>query len=357
MVSCNKCGKQNPDTAKFCTGCGTIFTSAKNPLTESKYKKEDIINRKKPGKSWRRLAGGIIGIGLGFAIYFLFIRKGDPEKTGVLAKTEKNANDNTENGNSIENSTDISEKEIMTFLDEWLKAQNSKNMASYASFYDPTFKGIKRVKDGRVFYYNHDEWINDRTKMYTAARNLAVTATNVRISDNTGETTRILFTSGYSSSAYTDMGEKELLIKKNNSGAFTILKEEMLNSDKLSSPNIDTSDLLTFWEEFKSAVISDDYNKISQLTYFPFLQQNKYIYADDFKMFRFETGYVNAIKKTANPVKSNMFFGGGMDINGNPVTVTFKEGTLFEVNMNDGPAIYFAKVNGVFRFIAILYGE
>lgn len=355
MATCTICGKQNPDTAKFCTGCGATFPSAINPATEGTYKKEEAVNGKTVGKPWGWLMGAITGIGLGVAIYFLFIRKGDEEKPGIMAKTEKGVNSNTENGNS--NVAGITEKEVTAFLDEWLKAQNSKNMASYASFYDPSFKGIKRVKDGRVFYYNHDEWLNDRTKMYTAARNLSVTATNVRISDNTGEVARVLFTSGYSSAAYNDMGEKELLIKKNNTGGLTILREEMLNSDNQSSLNTDNSDLLMFWEEFKSAVITDDYNKVSNLTYFPFLQQNNYIYADDFKTFRFETGNVSAIKKAAKPVKSNMFFGGGMDSNGNPVNVTFNEGTVYEVDMNDGPAIYFAKVNGVFRFIAVVYGE
>ena len=52
MSYCTKCGKQNPDTAKFCTGCGTtliitppiVINSLKEQNTEQKDSANSIWN-------------------------------------------------------------------------------------------------------------------------------------------------------------------------------------------------------------------------------------------------------------------------------------------------------------------------
>jgi serine/threonine protein kinase len=124
----------------------------------------------------------------------------------------------------------LTEPNILSFLDQWLNAQNQKNLVTYESFYAPDFQGIKRVKNGQKYYYNHDEWIQDRTKMYNSARNLTMTVSNVKISNNTGIKATVEFTHGYSSDAYKDIGEKQLQIEKGSDGRIIIVREEMLNS-------------------------------------------------------------------------------------------------------------------------------
>jgi len=43
MVYCTKCGKQNPDIAKFCTGCGTQLAKVSIASTEDFTKKKTIL--------------------------------------------------------------------------------------------------------------------------------------------------------------------------------------------------------------------------------------------------------------------------------------------------------------------------
>ena len=76
MIYCTKCGKQNPDTAKFCTGCGATLTNssvqptqqttsanAPNPFTDEPAKKNKT--------AWI-IIGIIIFLGLGIGAYFMF---------------------------------------------------------------------------------------------------------------------------------------------------------------------------------------------------------------------------------------------------------------------------------------------
>ena len=116
------------------------------------------------------------------------------------------------------------------------------------------------------------------------------------------------------------------------------------------------SDLGLFWTDFQNAAGKKDYKKISELTYFPFLKQNNYISAEEFKEFAFDNNNIQAILKAKLPAIGSMSFGGGYDSEGEPVKVKFAEGSIYELNIG-GPAIYFSKVNGEFKFIAISYGE
>ena len=116
------------------------------------------------------------------------------------------------------------------------------------------------------------------------------------------------------------------------------------------------NNLNLFWTDFKNAAIKKDYKKMTELTYFPFLMQNIYIYSADFKDFTSDNTNISAIKKAKIPTISSMYFGGGSDINGNMVNVKFNQGSIYEANIG-GPTIYFSKINGEFKFIAILYGE
>ncbi|MBK8300439.1 MAG: SPOR domain-containing protein [Chitinophagaceae bacterium] len=128
-------------------------------------------------------------------------------------------------------------------------------MVTYSNFYSQNFQGIKRIKSGQVYYYNHDEWINDRTKMYTSAKNLVMTVSNVKITGNTGKAAQVNFTHGYSSNAYKDIGVKQIEIEKADDGRIYITKEEMLNS---SDPSSDDTGLASFTDSDGKLVYKSD---------------------------------------------------------------------------------------------------
>ncbi|HEY9001263.1 MAG TPA: hypothetical protein VIM89_07910 [Mucilaginibacter sp.] len=114
--------------------------------------------------------------------------------------------------------------------------------------------------------------------------------------------------------------------------------------------------IYSFWSNFKNLAISKNYIKLSQLTYFPFLRQNKYLNQEEFKAFKFPDAIIKAIRTSTGPIKSSMSFNGGTDNKGNPVMLTFDPRTIYEVNVG-GPTIYFAVADDSYKFIGILYGE
>jgi hypothetical protein len=80
MFYCAICGKQNPDTAKFCTGCGTTLkVKADQPTRvadqrDAEYEKVFGKPQGKKKKTWIIIA--VIAIlGLGTAAYFIFFNK------------------------------------------------------------------------------------------------------------------------------------------------------------------------------------------------------------------------------------------------------------------------------------------
>jgi hypothetical protein len=111
----------------------------------------------------------------------------------------------------------------------------------------------------------------------------------------------------------------------------------------------------SFWLGFKSCIKSNNYNEIQKMTFFPFLNHMTYINADEFSNFRLPD-YILQLLDKVKPKKSKMSFSSGSDKEGNIVKVDFPKGSLYEVNF-DGPIIYFSKVNGEYKFVAIIYGE
>ena len=118
----------------------------------------------------------------------------------------------------------------------------------------------------------------------------------------------------------------------------------------------DYSNLNTFWTDFKNAALKKNKSKISQLTYFPFLKHGRYLTKEKFADYDLPDFVINPLKTAKAPVKSSMAFGGGSDGEGNSVTVNFPAGSLYEVSLG-GPTLYFSKVNGEYKFVAVLYAE
>lgn len=113
---------------------------------------------------------------------------------------------------------------------------------------------------------------------------------------------------------------------------------------KTSVTNKSYSDLTEFWNDFKKFALAGEYDKITEMTYFPFLHQSSEMSKSEFKEFRFTETFLNGMKTKKVPKKSEMMFSG------------FKSGELYEVDYN-GQSLYFAKVDGDWKFIGLLYEE
>ncbi len=113
--------------------------------------------------------------------------------------------------------------------------------------------------------------------------------------------------------------------------------------------------LMEFWNNFKNAVANKDYKKITELTYFPFLQQESYVKPADFnpKDICDNMSSVGTISPTLNSQLASLTW---QDLNGNSIKPPFDSNSYAFVNIN-GPALTFASVNGEYKLIGISYGE
>lgn len=130
----------------------------------------------------------------------------------------------------------IPAEEVKIFIENWATIQTNKAIDSYIKLYSPDFQGIKKTKTGKTTYYNYVEWINDRTKMYSSAKNLLLSAYDIKVvsfNEATGNT-RVQFTQFYSSENYQDEGMKVMELSRDDSGNIRILKEEMVYSGEVT---------------------------------------------------------------------------------------------------------------------------
>jgi hypothetical protein len=116
------------------------------------------------------------------------------------------------------------------------------------------------------------------------------------------------------------------------------------------------ADLITFWNAFKNAVLKKDYGTISQLTYFPFMEQNSYIKSADFKPKEIFDNISASITTTNPTINSGLTYPAWQDANGNQISAPFDANSFAFVNVG-GPALVFAQINGKYKFIEISYGE
>lgn len=157
---------------------------------------------------------------------------------------------------------DLSEQEVLTFLKEWLSAQNSGSYSNYATMYSNSFTGIKR-SGSSMSKLNHDAWLKDRKKMFN--KKMVVEANNLEVNVS-GTTATIKFEQTWESGTYKDKGSKLLNLATEN-GKLKIIREDMLFSEvvtqkykaKISS---DSTNIITFKEKTDS--LEPDY--ISKFT-------------------------------------------------------------------------------------------
>lgn len=233
MILCAKCGKQNNPGTRFCVECGASLKTI--PTHQPKTTAAPPVNTPKNNSTRNRIiVVSIILLIAAVSCYFIFFRE-QPAKNDDIVSPE--ANDSTGKAGSDDKTTQLlAESNIRQFLDEWLKSQNNKNMATYSGFYDLGFKGTKRVSGGQVYTYNYTEWITDRTKMYQQATNLTITISDIQISYSGNNVAVAEFIHQYSSDAYKDIGNKRLQLGVANGNKLVIREEEMLNTRRLDSP-------------------------------------------------------------------------------------------------------------------------
>lgn len=82
MSYCIRCGKENSDTAKFCTGCG--ISLIKNELENKVSVNIQPLKQKSKKKLYWVLSGLIVLIGIGIGAYFIFFNKMKTENKAVI---------------------------------------------------------------------------------------------------------------------------------------------------------------------------------------------------------------------------------------------------------------------------------
>jgi len=127
--------------------------------------------------------------------------------------------------------SEISEAEVRTFFDTWLKAQNTGSFSNYAGMYAAKFHGIKR-SGSRTYGYDHGSWLDDRKRMFS--NKMTVTASNIKVQIS-DETATIQFEQTWESNTYKDKGNKYLYLIRDKV-SLKIAREEMLAS-KIAAEN------------------------------------------------------------------------------------------------------------------------
>ena len=118
------------------------------------------------------------------------------------------------------------QEELYLLVQDWETAQNNGNFDTYASFYSPDFKGIKRVGKNE-YKYNQQGWLTDRKKMFR--KPMKVEAESIKI-DQSSLPYKIHFMQSWQSGTFMDYGRKVLLVDQE----LKIVGEEMLESQLIA---------------------------------------------------------------------------------------------------------------------------
>ena len=107
----------------------------------------------------------------------------------------------------------------------WLDAQNTGNFADYQSLYAPSFTGVRR-SGPRTASFDRAGWMADRERMFR--KPMTVSAEKVRVIADAASA-RVIFVQRWASGGYSDVGAKELVLRR-GPGGFRIAREELFGS-------------------------------------------------------------------------------------------------------------------------------
>lgn len=118
----------------------------------------------------------------------------------------------------------------------WLAAQNAGEFDRYASLYAQTFEGVKRSGE-RVYNFNRESWLTDRKRMFQ--KPMTVGADNVQVIA-TPKLATVTFSQRWASGTYSDVGDKRLLIVKEQDalriGSETMLASKVAGASTANAP-------------------------------------------------------------------------------------------------------------------------
>lgn len=135
---------------------------------------------------------------------------------------------------------EITEKEVIIFFGDWLKAQNTASYSKYAAMYSNNFAGIRR--SGSITQkFDRNTWLTDRKRMFKKKMIVSEGVPKITLSGNTAS---IKFEQTWESSAYKDKGVKLLNLVLEN-GKLKIAREELLSSTVISIADIEDSEIST----------------------------------------------------------------------------------------------------------------
>jgi hypothetical protein len=107
----------------------------------------------------------------------------------------------------------------------WLDAQNTGNFADYQALYAPSFTGVRR-SGPRIASFDRARWMADRERMFR--KPMTVSAEKVRVIADAASA-RVIFVQRWASGGYSDVGSKELVLRR-GPGGFGIAREELFGS-------------------------------------------------------------------------------------------------------------------------------
>jgi hypothetical protein len=119
-------------------------------------------------------------------------------------------------------------------FDAWLDAQNAGNFEAYQSLYAPSFTGVRR-SGPRAASFDRTGWMADRQRMFR--KKMTVSAEKVRVIADAASA-RVIFVQHWASGGYSDVGSKELVLRRVSTG-FRIAREELFDSATGKSGEVD----------------------------------------------------------------------------------------------------------------------
>lgn len=195
------------------------------PVERTIKKIDEVIqtlSNKEANKTKFYVIGGILLLVIIALLYYIFIY----QKTNDTISSDKLQKENIITTKKIE----ITKEEINDFVNRWSSYQSNKQISDYIGTYDLSFSGIKRTKTGKTYYLNYSEWIADRSNMYSKAKYVTVTCSNINAKILSESTAEVSFNQLYISDSYNDEGVKILKLKKNSDGKILITNEELIYS-------------------------------------------------------------------------------------------------------------------------------
>ena len=115
--------------------------------------------------------------------------------------------------------------EARALVDQWLAAQNRGDFAAYSALYATRFTGVRR-SGPRTVRLDRAGWMKERERMF--GKKMTVAAENLKLAA-TPALARATFVQKWSSGSYSDAGDKQLVMVREN-GALKIAQEELLAS-------------------------------------------------------------------------------------------------------------------------------